>query len=191
MDPRVRVAKAVERLDAASYYELLQVSPGVDRQTLQQHFHLFALAFHPDRYSPSDAVLKTAAKKVFERGVEAYTVLRNPAATELYDQRYREGKKRLCAEDFQSLSRVRGQGQSIAPVPPTRRMVSVDEPLAASMKTPGGRTAAERIDSLVRARRYRDAYLEAGLLEAIEPDNASVRDFVDAISAFIQRSEQR
>jgi len=181
---------ATVRLDDVSYYELLQVSLGVDRATLQQHFHAFAFAFHPDRYAGEDPSLQESAKRVFARGVEAYTVLRNPAAMVLYEQRRRNGHLRLSAEDFQSLSFVRSTGRSSIPAPTPKR-VSVEGPLAASMTTAAGRIAAERVDGLIQARRYRDAYLEAGLLEALEPNNQAVRERADTIAAYLKQGKAR
>lgn len=43
------------------------------------------------------------------------------------------------------------------------------------MRTPEGREVAQRIARLVAQRRYRDAYLQMGMLESVEGDNPAVR----------------
>ena len=189
MDPRLRVMLATMQLDEVSYYELLQVAPGVDRSTLQKRFHAFALAFHPDRFADEDKNVQAHAKAVFARGVEAYTVLRNPAATALYDQRWHSGQKRLSAEDFQSLNRTR-TAPAASPPPRARKRTPYEGPLSAAMKTSAGKVAAERVDRLIEAERYRDAYIEVGMLEALEPDNMAVRERADTIAAYLKRSKK-
>lgn len=181
---------AEAQLERASYYDLLRVPPGVDRGALQQSFHAFAWAFHPDRHLDEEPDVQAAAKRVFERGVEAYTVLRNPAAVELYDQRLREGALRLSAEDFQRLDRFRGAGRSTLR-PPSRPPPTPEDAFVSAMKTPDGKIVAERVERLIQEQRYREAYLQVGLLETMEPDNPEVRKRADKIAAYLKRVGQR
>lgn len=92
MDPRARIMMAAAQLDRASYYELLSVPRGATRQQLQQAFHRFALAYHPDRHIDEAPEVREAAKKIFERGVEAYSVLRDPKAAKVYDDLLNQGR---------------------------------------------------------------------------------------------------
>lgn len=177
MDPRARIMMAAAQLDRASYYELLSVPRGATRQQLQQAFHRFALAYHPDRHIDEAPEVREAAKKIFERGVEAYSVLRDPKAAKVYDDLLNQGGRRLGAEHFESLSR-RSRPQDEAqpagtPAPSQRK--APPKPLAAHMRTPEGREVAQRIARLVAQRRYRDAYLQMGMLESVEGDNPAVR----------------
>jgi DnaJ-class molecular chaperone len=190
MDPRVRVLVAVAQLDRASYYDLLMVERGCDRAALQKGFHRFALAFHPDRHLGEDDEVRVAAKQVFERGVEAYTVLRDPDFARYYDEQLANGAKRLTAEDFDRFARknrVR-QPPARAPsrMPPTPENAFVD-----AMKTEDGRDVAVRIEQLIKEQRYREAYLQMGLLETVEPNNPAVRLRADKIAAYLKRFGDR
>ena len=187
MRPKARVMLAMEQLDEVSYFELLQVAPGASLEKLRKRFRSFAWAFHPDRFPDDIPAVRATAKKVFERGVEAYTVLRNPTAAALYMERFQAGILRLSAEDFQSLSRVRSaSGQQTSTPQSSAAPSSVNRPLALLMKTPAGKAAAERVDWLIQAKRYREAYTEAGYLETLEPENAAVRERTSKLAAYLK-----
>jgi len=190
MDPRLRVMVAEGALERSSYYDLLRVAPGGDPSSLQRAFHEFALAFHPDRHAHEDTTIQTAAKKVFERGVEAYTVLRNPTAAQLYDKRLQEGMLRLPIEDMSRIQRP-------APVePPPLRKPShppptIENAFVSAMTTPDGRTIAKRVEKLIHDQRYREAYLQLGLLETVEPNNPAVRKRADRVGAYLKRMSRQ
>jgi len=73
-------------LDLASfvdYYELLQVSPNADEETIQRVFRHLAKKYHPDHQdSPDD--------EKFRRLVEAHRVLTDPESRAGYDAGYQE-----------------------------------------------------------------------------------------------------
>ncbi len=189
MDPRVRVLVAVAQLDRASYYDLLRVAPGAGRSELQQAFHAFALAFHPDRHRGEEDDVQEAAKQVFERGVEAYTVLRDPEFAAFYDKRLAEGALRLTAEDFEQYARRdRLRASAHPPARITKSPPSPESAFVEGMKTKDGRIVAERVEKLIREQRYREAYLQIGLLETVEPDNPGIRRRADKIAEYLKRS---
>lgn len=190
MDPRVRVLVAAAQLDRASYYDLLMVQPGSDRATLQKGFHRFALAFHPDQHRGEDDEVQLAAKQVFERGVEAYTVLRDPDFAKYYDERLASGVRRLTAEDFDRLAR-RNHAVPASQPRPKRQPPTPENAFVDAMRTADGRAVAERVERLIREQRYREAYLQMGLLETVEPENPAVRERADRIAAYLKRFGDR
>ena len=76
------------------YYELLQVSPNADDDTIQRVFRHLAKKYHPDQGEQSD-------DERFRRLVEAHRVLSDPEARAGYDAAYQEywnRKWRLVSE---------------------------------------------------------------------------------------------
>ena len=76
------------------YYELLQVSPNADDDTIHRVFRHLAKKFHPD--TP-----KTGNPELFNSLVEAYGALTDPARRAAYDARYKQywdSKWKLAAE---------------------------------------------------------------------------------------------
>ena len=186
MDSRVRVLVAAAQLDRASYYDLLMVKPGSDRKTLQQAFHRFALAFHPDLHRVEEDEIQDAAKRVFERGVEAYTVLRDTELARFYDEQLRSGTRRLASSDFDRFAQ-RARRPMPAEREPPKKVPAPEDAFVGQMKTEDGRVVAKRVEALIAQRRFREAYLQIGLLETIEVDNDAVRKRADKIAAFLKR----
>lgn len=82
------------------YYELLQVSPNADDDTIQRVFRHLAKKYHPDQGDTSD-------DERFRRLVEAHRVLSDPEARAGYDAAYQEywnRKWKLVAEAGSSAS---------------------------------------------------------------------------------------
>ena len=75
----------------ADYYEILQVSPRADRETIERVFRHLANRYHPDNHDSGDA-------DKFSQLVEAHTVLSDPEQRATYDvnyERVREARWRL------------------------------------------------------------------------------------------------
>jgi curved DNA-binding protein CbpA len=68
------------------FYEILQVSPNADQDTIQRVFRLLAQRFHPDN---KDSGNEGAFKEV----MEAYRVLNDPEQRAAYDVEHRQVKK--------------------------------------------------------------------------------------------------
>lgn len=66
----------------ADYYEILQISPNADQETVHRIYRIQAQRFHPDNLETGDA-------EKFKLVAEAYEVLRDPRARASYDAGYR------------------------------------------------------------------------------------------------------
>jgi curved DNA-binding protein CbpA len=84
-------------LDEATYYEILGVLEIADAPAIRTAFHEFSLAFHPDAQPASDTEARALARRVFERGVEAYQTLSVPERRARYDLALARGELRLDA----------------------------------------------------------------------------------------------
>lgn len=82
-------------LDDASYYELLGVLEICDADALRVAYHEFAQAFHPDLYRGEPEVIQERARRIFQRGTEAYRVLGDRELRIRYDLALSRGKRRL------------------------------------------------------------------------------------------------
>jgi len=92
----------------ADYYEILQVSPRADRETIERVFRHLANRYHPDNKDSGNA-------EMFTQLTAAHTVLSDPEKRASYDvnyERVREARWRLfdqtsTASEFVSDTRVR------------------------------------------------------------------------------------
>lgn len=64
------------------YYELLQVSPNAEAETIQRVFRLLAQRYHPDNRD-------TGNGQLFQQLLKAYQVLSDPVQRAAYDARHR------------------------------------------------------------------------------------------------------
>ena len=65
------------------YYELLEISPNANSETLERIFRYFAMRYHPDNQ-------QTGNEARFSEIVEAHNVLKDPVKRAQYDISYRE-----------------------------------------------------------------------------------------------------
>lgn len=108
------------------YYELLQLSPRADRETVERVFRHLAKRHHPDNLESGDS-------GTFQRLAEAYRVLSDPEQRARYDARYqevREARWRIfdqttAADDVAADRRVR---MAILSVLYAARRADVDQP---------------------------------------------------------------
>ena len=66
---------------AVNYYDLLQISPQAERETIERVYRLLAARYHPDNRETGDA-------ERFKLINEACEVLRNPARRKEYDRQF-------------------------------------------------------------------------------------------------------
>jgi curved DNA-binding protein CbpA len=66
----------------SDYYEILQISPNANADTVERMFRYFARRYHPDN-------LETADRDRFDAVLEAHDVLRDAALRAKYDVRYK------------------------------------------------------------------------------------------------------
>jgi curved DNA-binding protein CbpA len=79
--------------DFVDYYEVLQISPNADPETVHRVYRLLAQRFHPDHKHTSDAGR-------FRAVTEAYAVLKSPERRAAYDvvhDEHRKDRWRLAA----------------------------------------------------------------------------------------------
>lgn len=80
--------------ESADYYELLQISPNAEPETIHRVYRLFAQRLHPDN-------LETGNENQFRQLQQAYAVLSDPERRVQYDLHYHQIKKdrwRVAAE---------------------------------------------------------------------------------------------
>lgn len=72
--------------DFIDYYELLQVSPNAEAETIQRVFRLLAQRFHPDN-------TETGSEPIFQQLLKAYQTLSDPIQRAAYDAQHRSQVK--------------------------------------------------------------------------------------------------
>jgi curved DNA-binding protein CbpA len=72
--------------EIADHYQVLQLSPNADLETIQRVFRHLAKRFHPDNAETGDA-------QRFREIVEAFQVLSDPTARAAYDARWEEARR--------------------------------------------------------------------------------------------------
>lgn len=68
------------------YYEVLQVSPNADAETIRRVYHIQSQRFHPDN-------LDTGNAETFRKLSEAYEILGDPEQRALYDRNHRDERQ--------------------------------------------------------------------------------------------------
>jgi hypothetical protein len=72
--------------DVADHYEVLQVSPRADQETIQRVFRHLAKRFHPDNTESGDS-------ERFKQVMDAFRVLADPERRAEYDARYEQRRE--------------------------------------------------------------------------------------------------
>ncbi|MDP9114840.1 MAG: DnaJ domain-containing protein, partial [Acidobacteriota bacterium] len=72
--------------DELDCYEVMQLSPNADADTVQRVYRILAQRFHPDS-------IETGNKEIFLKLCEAHRILSDPQLRAQYDARYRETKQ--------------------------------------------------------------------------------------------------
>jgi len=75
------------------YYEVLQISPNADPETVHRVYRLQAQRFHPDNQETGNA-------ETFRLVSEAYQVLSDPQRRAAYDAEYGAGRRKAEQETF-------------------------------------------------------------------------------------------
>lgn len=82
-------------LNTKSYYELLGVIQSAQSTEIQSAFHSFSRLYHPDAHRGQPDRVRDKARTIFERGAEAYGVLRMAKRRSDYDLTLARGRLRL------------------------------------------------------------------------------------------------
>ena len=75
--------KVLDAVTFADYYEILEISPNANTETIDRIFRYFAQRYHPDNPNTGDRLR-------FDQILQAYNALRDPAKRAQYDIRYKE-----------------------------------------------------------------------------------------------------
>jgi curved DNA-binding protein CbpA len=154
-------------LDRVSYYEILGLSQGDDREQVRHAFHAFALAFHPDSFQGFDPETQARVQRVFERGVEAYRTLADPERRSDYDLALAKGELRLG-------KRVRRDGVGVG-------ARSLDE----ICRSPGAKLHAKRAEQMLTQGDLKQAHLELWrAVRAEDGPNPELMERIEAVEAF-------
>jgi curved DNA-binding protein len=112
------------------YYEVLQISPNADQETVYRIYRIQAQRFHPDN-------LATGNAETFRKVADAYEVLSNPDRRAAYDDEYRKMRRQAAHESFippKSVPDVKDEGQKreeIMLLLYTRRLANPGQPSVA------------------------------------------------------------
>ena len=156
----------LQRLARATYYEILGVAPESTGPALQEAFHAFALAYHPDRYVHEHAGAIRLVTEVFKRGTEAFVILSDPKKRAIYDQGLANGLRRFSEAEA---------AVAKAAVPERERTL---EDIA---RTPKAKQLALRADRCLVAGQVEKARIF--LIDALQCDleNAELKARLDAL----------
>lgn len=110
----------------ADYYEVLQISPNAEPETIHRVFRILAQRYHPDNPETGDA-------DTFRVISEAYTTLNDPERRAAYDVRHRDAR-RLTWKIFdqtnaaQGMESERRKRQGILALLYRKRLAQPDQP---------------------------------------------------------------
>jgi curved DNA-binding protein CbpA len=121
------------QLDTSSYYEILAVEQRAGDREIQGAYQRFARAFHPDVHVGAHAAQLDILKRVYQRGAEAYRVLKNPELRIRYDMALARGHLRLLPSD----------------VPPPFDASAAGRPLHELCRSAGAKLAANKAARLI------------------------------------------
>ncbi len=83
------------------HYEVLQISPNADQETIHRVYRIQAQRFHPDNLETGDA-------QAFRRVSDAYQVLSDPPRRNAYDAEHRHARRRSARDLFEQTSATQG-----------------------------------------------------------------------------------
>ncbi len=104
----------------ADYYEILQISPNADQETVRRIYKIQAQRFHPDNLESGDA-------EMFKRIAEAYEVLSDPEKRTAYDSQNRISRGAPGPEDPNPLEEAERRDRIILLLY-RRRLTRPDQP---------------------------------------------------------------
>jgi hypothetical protein len=99
-----RPAATAAETDIDDYYEILQISPNADAETVQRVFRMLAQRYHPDNSDTGD-------EKVFQRVLHAYRVLSDPEKRASYDVQHQASRALRWKVFDQSKSSLGTEGE--------------------------------------------------------------------------------
>lgn len=167
LDPRAHlIGEWLAVLDRLTHYELLGLVGRFTEEELQAAFHRFSEHFHPDRHPRASEELRQQIRLIFQRGADAYRVLKNPRLRAQYDLG-------LATE---------------TPPPVTDATTPAPRTLDALCSTPGGRLHARQADRAISEGRLDEALVLLEKSIRTEGDNPELRERWEALRFFMELS---
>lgn len=195
------VRKWASRIDTMDYFQILRVErPKVvgtwpPDAELRKAFATFAASFHPDRYKGEPAEIQELVTTIFRRGNEALRVLLNPGLRGRYIRHLADGKMRLEGQEM-----TRSPTTQFAAVRPEEASGAVSaEAASATMKAaapgsieslvrhPAALQFAKEAEILIARNEYKKALFALQMVQSKEPDNAGIRQWIEALTAQLKK----
>jgi curved DNA-binding protein CbpA len=171
-----RLRDWAEILEDSNYYEILDLLELADDDAIRASFKTFSLAFHPDMHLDSPEEYRHLARRIFQRGAEAYRVLSDPTLRSAYDLALAQGRLRLVEGATSRAPPASPGSKSGAPTSAAPRARTLED----VARTPAAKLSASKAERDITlgdfesARRYlkealaQDDYENAELEERIE-----------------------
>lgn len=147
-----RLQAWLDVLEQLSHQEILELPSPWSPLDLQNAFHRFSSSFHPDRHPEATPSEKDQLRRIFQRGAEAYRVLKNPRLRAEYELR-------------------------LATLPAAQNAeVNQRQGLSALCKTPGARLHARQAEQAIDAGDLERAILFLQKSVRIEFENEALQE---------------
>lgn len=141
VDDQERLREWADILDDSNYYEILDLLELADDDAIRASFKTFSLAFHPDLHLGATEEYRALAKRIFQRGAEAYRVLSDPALRSAYDLALAQGHVRLV-DDRASRAPANRSPSSRAPGASVARVLTLED----IARTPAAKLSAMKAE---------------------------------------------
>lgn len=153
-----------DRLDALSYYDLLQVDERAGADVVRKAFHDFARRYHPDRFAGEPPEKRERAAHIYRRGTEAYRVLCDPAERKRYDAGLSAGQLRIAE-----------------PPPPSRPGAQSGRIGSSIIRSVKARDLAQKAKQQLESGDLKGARMHAKLALGHEPDSIPLIELLGTI----------
>lgn len=174
-----RLRDWAEVLDDSTYYEILDLLELADDAAIRASFKTFSLAFHPDVHLQAQPEYRDLARRIFQRGAEAYRVLSDPELRAEYDLALAQGRLRLTHAPPSE------EPRSTAPSahPSAGSRIKTLEDIA---RSPAAKLNAKKAEHEINRGEFENArrFLKEALAQD-DYDNPELEDRIDALDGAI------
>jgi curved DNA-binding protein CbpA len=164
------LARWLVALESMDYYAVLGAPTNVDADALQARYHLFCSNFHPDAHRGRSDEDRAAVRAIYQRGNEAYRVLRDPTQRERYNVGLARGERRLTDLDVQADNR-----QASVSMRPQR--------LEDTIRNPSAKAFARKAEEHLERGELKQAKLTVKMAMSMEPGNPALTAFAARVAA--------
>jgi DnaJ-class molecular chaperone len=164
------LARWLIALESMDYYALLGTPTNVDADVLQARYHVFCSNFHPDAHRRRSDEDRAAVRAIYQRGSEAYRILRDPTQRERYNAGLARGEHRLAERDAQDDNR-----QASVSMRPQR--------LEDTIRNPSAKAFARKAEEHWGRGELKQAKLTLKMAMSMEPGNLALTAFAERLEA--------